>query len=847
MKKFSKKTIDEINRLKPDELEKRGALQKARYGHICPDCQNGAGEDGTGITPIKGEESVVYHCFKCGRTFSNLQILKSHYDIENFAELVEKICADFDIAIEYSDFDAPKGRRKQIKRHDEKPLDESELKFIKEDLETSSEPLIKYLDAVKTWRGLPKEILLDKFNCRLIWQWTPPSSRTKNYIQSPRMIIPCSDEAYLARMLLKPNLVFSKPNQREFFKGKEKMHAGHKRLFNSDALTSKEPMFVVEGYIDAMSIDYAGFPCVALGSATRGDLLVDIIAKRKNKPLIIILFDPDTTGRENAPKLKEELIGDCCPAVIRYLDDGDSKIDCNDILVKEGVDALRDRLADIVNDSVAELAAIAADFDKKKETRLNDSDLNSLFKGNNSDLTFAGRLETFCGLNVRWLTDLEKWLLYGDGVWKLGSENNSCVAHFGRSLAEKMTQYAINNTEKDLAEKFQSAKKISAAITLLKTYDSIRITADDLDNHTHLLNCLNGVVDLQTGILYPHIENRLKLITQQCRVAIHKDAKSELVNYYLETTFPDEGTRAGSLRWLGYCVTGETSEERFAIWQGGGGNGKGVLSKTILYLLGAYAVGLPSTALLRNRKNFDANVATTALNALEKARFAISEELPLDSELDSALVKNLTGGDAINLRRNYGEYRTIQATAKINLSGNFLPRLENTDDKGLKRRMINIPFTAQFGEKSEHPADRDLKKKMLLPENLSALALLIVREAKNWYRGDGLIISDAMKQETARHLAQNDFIADFVTDNYVRVATATVKAKDFLAALRAEYPRETERYRDNDLRKRITDIDGITYGTDNHNNRVFKGIGKLGSDFDGKPVAPDDMPPTCDD
>ena len=119
MKKFSKATIAAINRLSPDELERRGVLQKARYGHICPypDCQNGAGHDGTGVNPIKNREGedTLYHCFKCGRTFNNLQIFKLHYEIDNFAELIEKICADFDITLEYVDFDAPKGKRGAMK------------------------------------------------------------------------------------------------------------------------------------------------------------------------------------------------------------------------------------------------------------------------------------------------------------------------------------------------------------------------------------------------------------------------------------------------------------------------------------------------------------------------------------------------------------------------------------------------------------------------------------------------------------------------------------------------------------------------------------------------------------
>ena len=619
-------------------------------------------------------------------------------------------------------------------------------------------------------------------------------------------------------------------------------------------MTSTDPIFCVEGYIDCMSIDYAGYPCVALGDAGRGDLLVDAVKTMPKKPHVIILLDSDSTGRDAAPKLCEELIGDCCPAVVRYLDDGLSKIDCNEILTTQGVDVLRGRLADIQDDSISELAALQDDFTAKKDKRNNDSDLNSLFNGNDSDLTFARRLEKFCGSNVRWLTDDEIWLVYQNGVWQRGTEKNCYVAHFGRSLADTLTQYATTNAEKDLAEKFQSSKKISAAITLLKTCDSIRITAEDLDRHLNLLNCLNGVVDLQTGWLYPDVEMRSKLITQQCRAACIKDAKSETVDNFFRDIMPDEETCAGLIRWLGYCLTGECSEEKFLEWYGRGSNGKGVLGATMLELLGNYGTGLAQRALLRNNPfSTDADKATTSLNCLEKRRFALSEELPQKAELNIELIKNLTGGDRLPIRQLYHEERTIRNFAKINISGNFLPTIENVDDLGLKRRMLQMPFSVQFGGVGGKPIDYDLKRKMLLPDNLSALLFLLVREAKEWYKakttgGSGLIISDIMKKATQAHLDKENFVAEFIDDGekFIRKAGATVKAKDFIDELKKAYPVECAKFKKQDLIRFIANVGGVEYTTDKLRYRVFKGIGKLGNDFDGEPIAPDDTPPFDD-
>ena len=845
MKKISKATIAAINSLTPDDLVSHGILQEAKSGVICPFCDNGSGHSGTGVTRIK--DTNLFHCFKCNKTFNNLQIFKPHYGVLNFVELVEKICAEFGIAIEYVDFDAPRAAKKTTRHHKEETIDDVTLGFIKKDLETEPDALKKMCEGVGDWRGLTYQTL-SHFNCRLIWQWTPPKSRTKPYTPSPRVIVPYSGGVgYLARLIKPPNKLFSKPAQIEFFKDKEKLHAGHKTLFNPDALTSTDPIFCVEGYIDAMSIWQVGYPVVALGGAAEYHLLLDAVKTMPKKPLIIILLDSDSTGRENAPKLLEGLTADCCPACVHYLDDDLSKIDANDILQNQGADALRGILQNLVDEALPELAALQDDFAEKKDKRKNDRDLNSLFAGNDSDLAFARRLEKFCGDDVRFVVDEERWLAYQNGVWKRIGDKNSAVVPLARSLADTMTQYATNINERNLADKFQSTKKISAAVTLFKSLDSIMITADDLDRHPELLCVQNGVVDLQTGWLYPNVEKRSAYLTQQVNATMTKDAKSETVDDFFRDIMPDEMTRAGLLRWLGYCLTGDCREEKFATFIGSGSNGKGVLGSTLLELLGNYATGLSQRALIRNSPfATDACRATTDINVLEKRRLALSEELPQKAELNTELLKSLTGGDRLPIRQLYKEARTIRNYCKINISSNFLPAIENINDQGLKRRLLQFPFTVRFGV--DKPIDFDLKRKMLLPENLSALLFLLVREAFAWYRRDdgGLIISAQMKQATADYLNANNFVAEFLDDSeqFLLKPDATVKAKEFVEALKKVYPVETARFKRRDLIDFIaSSLPDVEYTHDRKGYCAFRGIDRLAdSDFSGKPVDPDYYP-----
>ena len=252
--------------------------------------------------------------------------------------------------------------------------------------------------------------------------------------------------------------------------------------------------------------------------------------------------------------------------------------------------------------------------------------------------------------------------------------------------------------------------------------------------------------------------------------------------------------------------------------------------------------------LVNSKFTDDANKATTALNCLEGARFAISDELPADAELNLLLLKKLSGGDPIDLRRLYGEFRKLENYSKINICGNYLPRIENVNDYALLRRMLNMPFTVTFGK--DKPLDPKLKDKLLQPENLRGLLKILVEQAQAWYR-DGLIISDLMKRTTQEHLNQNNFVEQFIEEsdkyelNKNLSADNSVKAKDFIDDLKAEYYAQCARFNRKDLIKIIESVAPyVQYIKNNHNSCVFKGIGKRGAPtqgnigFDGKDVDP---------
>lgn len=476
------------------------------------------------------------------------------------------------------------------------------------------------------------------------------------------------------------------------------------------------------------------------------------------------------------------------------------------------------------------------------------------------DLDNARRLEKFCGEYIRWLIDDELWLTFNNGIWSRRSEKSSCLYPFATQFADQMMNFAkilgakadeaakaavitsgdgsiqrvdeqakkkadIAQARKDkafaIAYYFKKRKNYSAAIDLLKGCDSILISSDDLNRHKNLFCVKNGVVDLQTGKLYP-LDPKF-LITNQANAFFDPKADTVFVEKFFHEVIPDEATLLGVLRYLGYCLTGEKIYHICQFWRGRGANGKTTILDMLMQLLGSYAIKLPTNALLESMRPMDANAASPALAMLDgDIRLAILDEIPRNCRLDATTFKTITGDQFITARPLYGNPRKIELRAKMILNGNHLPTFD-VDDGGLQRRINNVEYTQIF---SADRADVTLPAKLTIPENRSALLKILVSHSQDFYC-NGLIESDDMKAAKAEYFNENDFVASFVDEYCIIGEGGEIKRKDFEARLISNYPSETSRLKKKDLFRIITErlnFLGSAYMKAHGNQNVFKNI-----------------------
>ena len=212
---------------------------------------------------------------------------------------------------------------------------------------------------------------------------------------------------------------------------------------------------------------------------------------------------------------------------------------------------------------------------------------------------------------------------------------------------------------------------------------------------------------------------------------------------------------------LGYTLTGLTEYECFFILFGSKSrNGKTTLTETVAHILADYAVTAQPQTFSRRPSDGAAPSPDTA--RLKGARLVNMPEPEKGMELNTALIKQLTGGDTYTGRFLNENSFEFSMEGKIFINTNHLPRV--TDDTVFASgRAKVIPFERHFTETEQ---DKGLKQFFRRRENKSAIL--------NWLvMGWRLILevgfepSRKVIQAVSEYRQEADVIGLFLAENTV--------------------------------------------------------------------------------
>jgi P4 family phage/plasmid primase-like protien len=163
-------------------------------------------------------------------------------------------------------------------------------------------------------------------------------------------------------------------------------------------------------------------------------------------------------------------------------------------------------------------------------------------------------------------------------------------------------------------------------------------------------------------------------------------AQSAEWNHFLATSFKNDDERRMLQQWFGYCLTPDTSHQKFLMLEGDGGNGKSVVCAALNAVLGAENVS--HVGIDAFDKGF--GLYTT----MGKLANIASEFGELGKARESKL-KEFTGGNSMTFDRKNKDPVNATPTARLMFSVNNRPPVDDKSD-GIWRRLLLLPMTVKI-------------------------------------------------------------------------------------------------------------------------------------------------------
>jgi len=326
------------------------------------------------------------------------------------------------------------------------------------------------------------------------------------------------------------------------------------------------------------------------------------------------------------------------------------------------------------------------------------------------------------------------------------------LGQFTTDLAKIFRRFdTITHTE---AIKLQSQRTIGALERICRGLPSFHARSVLFDSNGFLLGTPGGTIDLRNGVMMPaNPADYITMLTPVTPAPAGTPLGPRFAKFLHDITGGNKDFQRTLQQLAGIGSQGTSRDQRIVFIYGPGGNGKGVYLRTLSGCLGGYAVTAARDLLMQEKYS---RHATHLIDTI-LARLAICTEVEEDATWDIALIKNVTGGDPMQVNRMKQDPFWVTANCLIVISGNRKPALKGVDD-AVKRRFLVMTFMLKVEEKDVIP---DLEKLFVAEEGPAILRWMIdgavAREAEG-----RLHVAQVIRDDTADYFAEENVLQEFV-------------------------------------------------------------------------------------
>ena len=247
----------------------------------------------------------------------------------------------------------------------------------------------------------------------------------------------------------------------------------------------------------------------------------------------------------------------------------------------------------------------------------------------------------------------------------------------------------VRKVTENLAKNVLSATKGIVALRSSQVMNTW-ITKGDT---THCVAMANGILDIGGCCEPGKIKNEISQVLSshssdwfsltKLEYPFDLSANCPRWKAFMAETMDSDQTRIDLIQeWMGYLLWPSTSQQKWIIFEGEGGNGKGGCFAVVRLLLGDRNIS--NVTIDRFDRPFD--LCQTIGKAVN-----ISADLGELDKVAEGNIKQFTGGDVMSFDRKNRDAVSAKPTAKLMAAWNSRPRI-NDRSSGMWRRMIIVPF-----------------------------------------------------------------------------------------------------------------------------------------------------------
>lgn len=335
----------------------------------------------------------------------------------------------------------------------------------------------------------------------------------------------------------------------------------------------------------------------------------------------------------------------------------------------------------------------------------------------------------------------------------------------------KFTAYV--EIEKLYPKKLKQIAKSSLAneiyVQLLRKAN-LQIDASKLNAHPHLINCINGVIDVFSGKLLPHSPQYFFTYCIQAEYKANpKTAKA--FEHFCETSLNgDKKKRKLLLQIMAYVCSDLPGAKKAFFLAGAPDSGKSVISAFLQSLIGSSHVSNVPLQKLGERF-YQACMFGKKLN--------IQAEIKNSKLTDLSIFKAITGGDGIMAEYKFGTPFFFVPKLKLVFAGNSLPTSSEAEvTKAFLNRLCVLTFDTSIAKKNQDP---NLSEK-LWAERHDIFTMAINTLSKLYQKNFEFATPDDSTRFINHYAKLSNSLESFINDCCIVSADSSVPVSSFSKA-----------------------------------------------------------------